>query len=423
MRSTSSKANRFGAQVDFSNPGCQPRCLSIIPLPALRVASFALILGFLHSRTGVTEDVVFKVARTPVNQTNLVVNGSFELAIDGKVQHWSSAPAGMTFAPRQGRASSAAIVCESKDGHGWFGASQTIVANQQTPRPLLVRGWSKAENVSGSADSDYSLYVDLVYEDGEPLWGQTGNFRCGTHDWEKREFLIWPEKPVRSFTIHCLFRRHAGKVWFDDVSVEELSSPVGTVLFQGVPVEIPAHGQVPDISTVAARIFSPDQRGGFEHWVGSTGGGFAARDCAADTDFLGFEGNTCSSLGLAVEASCSFRENCVFIDGRLRDTRMSDRAITLVFAFPLDSSGLRWGDDVRIARPVQGQSEFANTATVKCGATGTISLYPIAAVWNDKLGLAVGIDMAKPAVYRVGYHAGLRRMFIAYDFGMVPDAM
>ena len=43
-------------------------------------------------------------------------------------------------------------------------------------------------------DADYSLYVDLVYADGTPLWGQTAQFRTGTHDWEAREMIILPEK-------------------------------------------------------------------------------------------------------------------------------------------------------------------------------------------------------------------------------------
>lgn len=46
--------------------------------------------------------------------------------------------------------------------------------------------------------------------------------------------------------------------------------------------------------------------------------------------------------------------------------------------------------------------------TVGCGATGTQSVCPLAVVWNDQTGLAVGLDMAKPAVYRLGYHAGLK---------------
>ena len=45
-----------------------------------------------------------------------------------------------------------------------------------------------------------------------------------------------PEKPVRSLTVHCLFRGHTGQVWFDDLAVEEIRAEGSAVLFQGVPV-------------------------------------------------------------------------------------------------------------------------------------------------------------------------------------------
>ena len=99
-----------------------------------------------------------------------------------------------------------------------------------------VQVWSKAQDASGSTDSGYSLYVDLVYADGTPLWGQTANFPTGTHNWVRREALIIPQKPVKALTLNCILRGHSGLALFDDVTVEELKPQGGTVLFQGVPV-------------------------------------------------------------------------------------------------------------------------------------------------------------------------------------------
>jgi hypothetical protein len=45
------------------------------------------------------------------------------------------------------------------------------VLQRTVPVPLVIRGWSKAEEVSGGTDSGYSLYADLIYDDGTPLWG------------------------------------------------------------------------------------------------------------------------------------------------------------------------------------------------------------------------------------------------------------
>ncbi|MEI6500718.1 MAG: hypothetical protein WCP21_06785, partial [Armatimonadota bacterium] len=64
------------------------------------------------------------------------------------------------------------------------GASQTVPVNQTVARPLVIRGRSKAEDVSGPTDNEYSLWVDLTYDDGTPLWAQVATFKARTHDWQ-----------------------------------------------------------------------------------------------------------------------------------------------------------------------------------------------------------------------------------------------
>ncbi|OGV68510.1 MAG: hypothetical protein A3K19_31530 [Lentisphaerae bacterium RIFOXYB12_FULL_65_16] len=102
------------------------------------------------------------------------------------------------------------------------GASCEAVLNQKEPRSLFIVAWSKAEEVSGSADNNYSIYVDLHYQDGTPLWGQIAPFTPGTHGWEQKSLLISPEKPIKDVKLYLLFRNHTGKVWFDDVFLGEL---------------------------------------------------------------------------------------------------------------------------------------------------------------------------------------------------------
>ena len=184
-----------------------------------------------------------RVVRTGSNGTQLLVNGSFEESQQGRSAHWSAWQQGYHLAPGEGRGGTPCVVCERREGEGEFGASQTLTLNRTNIAPFIIRGWSKAENVSGSPDSGYSLYVDITYEDGTPLWGQTVNFNCGTHDWEKREFVLLPDKPVRSFTLHCLFRGHTGKAWFDDASVEEVPAPAGAILFQGATLQGSTHAR------------------------------------------------------------------------------------------------------------------------------------------------------------------------------------
>lgn len=105
------------------------------------------------------------------------------------------------------------------------GASQQVTVNQKEAKPLVVRGWSRCRDVAGASDSDYSLWVDLTYDDGTPLWAQAAKFKTGTHDWQQAELVISPSKPVKSATVHALFRYHSGAVWFDDLFFGEEGGP------------------------------------------------------------------------------------------------------------------------------------------------------------------------------------------------------
>ena len=83
---------------------------------------------------------------------------------------------------------------------------QTVKLNQTRPEPIVAVCESKAEGVSGAADSDYSLYLDLVYADNTPLWGQVASFSTGTHDWQRRQVVVLPEKPVKQVSFYMLLR-------------------------------------------------------------------------------------------------------------------------------------------------------------------------------------------------------------------------
>jgi hypothetical protein len=50
-----------------------------------------------------------------------------------------------------------------------------------------------------------------------------------------------------------------------------------------------------------------------------------------------------------------------------------------------------------------------------------LSLYPLGAVADKQHGLALGMDMAHPAFFRIGYHAGTGELYLAYDLGLTPE--
>jgi hypothetical protein len=373
-----------------------------------------------------------RVVKAAAPAANLLRNGGFEVVQSGQAAGWEAWQKGYRVEADAGRGGSRAAACENSTGGGEFGASQTLALNRAGVATLVVRGWSRAQGVSGSADAGYSLYVDLLYADGTPLWGQTADFRCGTHDWEQRELLILPERPVKSLTIYCLFRGHTGRVWFDDVAVEETRAGGDAVLFQGVPVRLvrASIGKTGPSLKVATRdglaltlrdrgITSLKVKG--REVAASSPSGFLARDAAANSDVYAFDQGVCSALGLRLRAEFTPQPDHVVVSGRLSDTTRKDRAVTLIFALPLDAHGWRWGDDIRRSRLIQGREEYTNTVAVRCGATGSMSLYPLAAVADDRTGIALALDMGHPAQYRLSYHAGTKQLLIAFDLGLVKE--
>ena len=126
----------------------------------------------------------------------------------------------------------------ASDGQVQRGISQTVALNQTRPEPIVAVAWSKADAVSGGRDSDYSLYLDLVNSDGSSLWGQVAPFNVGTHDWEKAQVVVFPEKPIKSLSFHMLLRRHPGKAWFRDPELRARKPPAGACLFDGGPVSL-----------------------------------------------------------------------------------------------------------------------------------------------------------------------------------------
>ncbi|OHB80925.1 MAG: hypothetical protein A2V98_26400 [Planctomycetes bacterium RBG_16_64_12] len=101
------------------------------------------------------------------------------------------------------------------------GAVQSIALNQKAPGAIFVRAHAKAEGVSGHADSSFSVYVDIYYTDGTPLYGQTINWQTGSTGWQHGEMTIEPAKPIRNVNVYLLLRGHGGTAWFDDILVAE----------------------------------------------------------------------------------------------------------------------------------------------------------------------------------------------------------
>jgi len=290
------------------------------------------------------------------------------------------------------------FVCDNaSDTQTQRGISQTVTLNQSRPEPIVAAAWSRAEGVGGGRNSDYSLYLDLIYTDGTPLWGQIDAFNVGSHDWEKAQVIIFPEKPVKTVSFHMLVRHHAGKAWFRNPELHVLKPPTGACLFDGVAVILPC--------LPAGRSgTSPEE--------------FQVRDIAANSDFVRLER---SALGLELKYQKEQVRDVTFYNVTIRDKTGKDRAIELIYAVPIPAGECYWLQDPRRSLAVEPNREYVNAGSFSAGANGRLSRYPFAAVATADMGVGLGIDMAWPAFFRAGYNSGTNELFLAYDIGLCPE--
>jgi len=151
---------------------------------------------------------------------------------------------------RSGRHSARCSSGSEAEQHGIF---FVVALKQKRPIPIRAECWSKARDVTGSADAGYSLYLDITYADGTPLWGQVRPFFAGTHGWEKAAVTVMPAKPIREVRVHGLLRGHRGEAWFDDFALWELRPHGKWSVFDRVLVEEVGPG-------IAARTRLPQHR-------------------------------------------------------------------------------------------------------------------------------------------------------------------
>ena len=271
------------------------------------------------------------------------------------------------------------------------GVSQTVELLQAHPIPIRAVAHSRAEGVGGSRDVDYSLYLDLIYMDGTPLWGQIDPFATGTHDWQQREVIVLPEKPVRSVSFHMLLRRHTGTARFQAPVLHQLVTPDDAVLFDGLPVQL-------------SRPLTE---------------GMQIRDVKEGSDIvLPIDGK---ALGLEVRLNESPRNGAVLKDIHVADVTGKDRAITLFYTVPLSGESCTWFADPRNSEAATADREYMAAGGFRAGANGRLSRYPFAAIQCGDRGIGIGIDMAAPAFFRVGLNMGTRELFLAYDLGLTPE--
>src|SRR5579884_2715138 len=128
-------------------------------------------------------------AKIPPAGAQALVNGGYEQATapphgERLAAGWEPYGAGYALNTSEHHGGQTSISCQSATGNDTHGADQLVTLDQNSPAPVEISGWSRAEEVAGAADADYAVYADLTYTDGSPLWAQVAPFATGTHGWQ-----------------------------------------------------------------------------------------------------------------------------------------------------------------------------------------------------------------------------------------------
>ncbi|MGL4941830.1 MAG: hypothetical protein ACRC46_01405 [Thermoguttaceae bacterium] len=287
-------------------------------------------------------------------------------------------------------------VCDNGSTAATRGVRQVYTLNQKEAFPVIVSGWSRAENVGGAPDTDYALYCDIAYNDDSYEWGRNITFPVGTTDWIYKELSLLPDKPIKSVSFYALFRgNHTGKAFFKDLKVKTQKLEQNTTIFDGVPVVLP------DSKSEQTKV-----NGKATLWI---------REVGQNSDFLDAE-NTIA--GIKVEKK---EINPNVIEYVLTSTDNVDHLLTVTYAVTTFAPNIRYCKDPRITVPIEANKEYTLTTPSIVGAAGRLSKYPFAAVASGTRGKAVGIDINRPFYFRTGYNAPLKELFITGDIALVPE--
>lgn len=398
-----------------------------------------LVMVLLLPSLAYPKAIVVKRALNQMTQgKQLLTNGDLEKVQDGQIVGVNPWEKGYEIDSdaRSGKVSARiSVPAVTEEQHG---LTYPVVLNQAQPLPFTAELWSKAKDVSGTPDSDYSLYIDLTYMDGTELWGQISPFATGTHDWQKRTVTVVPEKPVKVVSFHAIFRSHTGTAWFDDFAFYALDLPEGAGTFDGIPVirdtskvvPVSSVGEKTDLTAGPLKL-SLDTKLGL--WLtGRANGGLFLRDASRKSDFRQPVGEvkrtaqgahfaaTDEDLGLKIEADYTVRPEGIRVEGTLEDLTGEDRGVSVYCSLPLAAD--IWHQDMRTSQKIEGGQPYSFCTQVGCGANGKMSLYPFGCVTGEQKTTVIGAPLDPPRLYRFGYDSTTHELFGVEDLGLTKSS-
>ncbi len=340
------------------------------------------------------------------------------------------------------------IRCRSADAKRSLGATRTFELNHDRVVPVRVAVRSRCEGVGGNL-GDYCIWVDIIHTDGAPTWGLIKRFSPGTHDWERKALTILPPKPIGRMFVHCLFRKVQGTAWFDDAAVW-IADDARVRVFDGEPVALVAEDAAEDLAAETTSVIAAGDGGVGLRFERATGrilavvddgkplapgalpGGVLVQDAGRRGPVHRVMGPLEVEAGrarqrvaverLGLEVTTTYRAEAGRLRGRVdvRSGREMDRALSVAIALPVRAVGWWWHEDARRRQRIAQGRTYCNAARLGVGKTGTSSRYPLAAISNGEVGLAVAVPLDEPRVMRLSYDAEHGWLLAAFDTGVSP---
>lgn len=235
------------------------------------------------------------------------------------------------------------------------------------------------------------IYVDIAYADGTALYGQKAWFDLSMKAaWHGRRVPVMPDRPVKSANIYLMTKGGAGAFRFRNLALRVYGGAGDR--FDSVSVK---RGDLPPGPLFLLR--DVDQ------------GGFAVIQ----------PGGEAKGVKLAVKETAENASR--LFDVTLSSSAGGDRALTLVYALPLEAGEITWHSSLRKCETLKEDSgERFSAGHSPCG-TGLLSKWPLGAAAAGGCGEALGINPEAPAVFHLGVNPRYRRLFIAFDVALTPE--
>ncbi|MBR4171486.1 MAG: hypothetical protein IKR48_07530 [Kiritimatiellae bacterium] len=345
----------------------------------MRVLSWCCALACVFSAYAESTVVKHRIASKEIETTALLPEKAFRYN------------AGFTVAP------DGEIVCDNGTNSAVRGAGWVLQLDQHEPSAIRFTGESKSEQEWSSESSmNYSLYIDITYQDGTHQWGVSTAFDPSQKTWHSREILFQPSKPIRQLSAYALFRNRPGRASFRNLRFGSAQMK-NAQNFDGVPVSE----------------------------VRSVERGFILRDVSGNGDFVTVPADAAEAKTKGIpQVVCTQTKgagDCEFFDVSITSPDERDHAFTLYYVIPMPA-GAVWLDAGESKRDGSGQSwEVADVTAWSVPGNGRLSRYPFAVMQENGRGFGLGIDPDFPAVYRVAYNGGSREFFLAYDLGLTRE--